>query len=340
MLQLPVLIAEGGQDGPPMTTPAKRRLLVSALAALLGRLLMTLGARHRINSELERRNLELERAGRAKSRLVANLSHELRTPLNAVIGFSELIQTGRSGQVSSAQHEQLGIIRASADHLLRLISEGLDLAQLETGHLQLAPEPTEPSEITRECVRSMAFMAAQHGVEIEFDPAFTGTVALDPTRLRQVILNYLSNALKFAGRDGRVTVAVSREHDRARDRSRDRERDRDRDRDRDGILVEVSDTGPGIAASDQERVFEEFVALGSTGVHGTGLGLAVTKLIVQAQGGRVGVRSRPGAGATFYAWLPVEVKPGDVGPLTSEKIDLSPSPPAATVAPPRPLARR
>ncbi len=338
MLQLAVLLAEGGHDGPLMSTPAKRMLLVSILGALLGRLLMVAEALRRSNSELERRNAELERASRAKGRIVANLSHELRTPLNAVIGFSELIQTGRSGGVSPAQHEQLGIIRASADHLLRLISEVLELAQVEAGQMRLAPEPTEPYEIAFECVRSMAFMAAQQGVEIEFEPVFTGTVTLDPTRLRQVILNYLSNALKFAGRGGRVTVSVTRE--RGSDSDRDPDSDRYRDSDRDGILVEVSDTGPGIAAADHERMFEEFVQLGTAGAPGAGLGLAVTKLIVQAQAGRVGVRSRPGAGATFYAWLPAEVTPGDADPLVSEKVNFSRPHPATTVVDPRPLVRR
>jgi len=337
MLQVPVSLADGGQDGRPMSTPAKRIRLVSTLGVRLGRLISSPALRRR-NSELEHRNAELERTSRAKSRLLADLSHELRTPLNAVTGFSELIQAGRSGEVSPAQHEQLGIIRASADHLLRLISAVLDLAQVEAGQLRLAPEPTEPSEIARECVRSVALMAAQQGVEIAFDPAFSGTVAIDPTRLRQVILNYLSNGLKFAGRGGRVTVSITRGHDA--DRERDGARSRSGSGSGDGILVEVSDTGPGIAAADQERVFQEFVALEPAGVRGTGLGLAVTRLIVQAQGGRVGVRSRPGAGATFYAWLPVEVKRGDTGPLAPGTNDRGRPHPATTVAQPRPLVRR
>jgi signal transduction histidine kinase len=256
---------------------------------LLGRLLLSSTQLRRANLELERRNAEAERATKAKSRFVANMSHELRTPLNAVIGFSELMQAGRSGPVSPSQREQLGIIRSSADHLLTLINEVLDLAQVEAGHLRLAPEPIEPAEIALECVNSMAFMAAQRNVEIEVDPLPIGTVTLDPARLRQVIFNYLSNALKFAGAGSRVTVAVTRG--------------------RDGILVEVTDTGPGITLADQRRVFDEFVQLDSAREGGSGLGLAVTKLIAQAQGGRVGVRSWPDAGCTFYAWLPAAAPP-------------------------------
>ena len=257
-------------------------------AVLLGWLLVSFAQLRRVNRELERRSEEAQRTTEAKSTFVANLSHELRTPLHAVIGFSELLQAGRSGPVSSAQHEQLGIIRGSADHLLTLINEVLDLAQVETGHLRLEPEPIEPAAIVRECIDSTAPLAARHGIEVEFDPVPVGTVRLDPGRLRQIVLNYLSNALKFAGAGRRVTVAVTR--------------------DRAGVLLEVSDTGPGIALVDQERVFEEFVQLDQGCERGTGLGLAVTKRIVQAQGGRVGVRSRPGAGATFYAWLPVDAE--------------------------------
>ena len=238
----------------------------------------------RVNAALAERNREVERATDAKTRFVANMSHELRTPLNAVIGFSELMQAGRTGPLSKRQREFVGIIRASADHLLTLINEVLDLSKIESGHIRLDPEAIDPVLVASECISSMRWLAADRRIRLEFEAAAVGPVSLDPARLRQVILNFLSNAIKFSGAGGRVTLTLARDGDR--------------------LMVAVADTGVGIAPEDQRRIFDEFVQLGASSHAGSGLGLAVTRQIVEAQGGAVSVTSRLGFGSTFYAWLP------------------------------------
>jgi signal transduction histidine kinase len=252
--------------------------------ALLVRLLAGSERLRRMNAALAERNREVERATEAKNRFVAKMSHELRTPLNAVIGFSELMHTGRTGPLSKRQREFLGIIRSSADHLLTLINEVLDLSKIESGHIRLDPEAIDPVVVASECISSVRWLAADRRIRLEFEAAAVGPVSLDPGRLRQVILNFLSNAIKFTGAGGQVTLTVARDEDR--------------------LLVAVADTGVGIAPEDQERIFDEFVQVGGSARTGTGLGLAVSRQIAEAQGGEVSVVSRLGFGSTFSAWLP------------------------------------
>ena len=236
------------------------------------------------NAALELRNDQLRGATEAKSRFVASMAHELRTPLSAVLGFSELMQVGRAGPMNETQTEYLGIVRSSADHLLLLINDALDLATVEAGQLTLRPEAIDPALVARECVEAVRWLADARDVRVAFAAEDRGRVSLDPGRLRQVILNLLSNAIKFSDAGGRVTVRLAREDGR--------------------LTISVSDEGIGIPPADLERVFDEFVQLGDGDHAGSGLGLAVTREIVQAQGGEVGVWSRVGAGSTFTAWLP------------------------------------
>ncbi len=243
------------------------------------------------NRELAQRNRELAAGTEAKSRFVANLSHELRTPLNAVLGFSELLHEGRLGPLAESQREPVGIIHSSAEHLLTLIDEASDLSRIEAGCVRLEPEAIEPWEIVAECARSLRRLAADRAIRVQLDLRPVGAIQLDPARLRQVILNYLANAIKFTPTGGTVTIELEREPEQ--------------------LLVTVSDTGPGISAAERERVFEPFVQLPGADQAGSGLGLAITKLIVEAQGGSVGVRSRPGQGSTFFAALPAPRGPGD-----------------------------
>jgi signal transduction histidine kinase len=274
-----------------------------AAAAAVGFLIWALraaGELTRANAALVQRNRGVERASEAKTRFVANMSHELRTPLNAVIGFTELMHAGRTGPVSMRQREYLGIIRTSADHLLTLINEVLDISKIEKGHMRLDPESIDPVQITRECLHSMRWLAAGRRVRVDFEAGEVGPVSLDPSRLRQVVLNYLSNAIKFTGAGGRVTLTVARDGDL--------------------LLVAVEDTGIGISDEDQGRVFEEFVQVGSSPQSGSGLGLAVTRQIVEAQGGEVGVTSRLGFGSTFYALLPLAAAPAEGAPVRLDRI--------------------
>ena len=231
-----------------------------------------------------RRHDEAERATRSTRRFVAGVTHELRTPLTAVIGFSELLHDGRAGPVNRSQREYLGVVRSSAGHLLTLIDEVLDSASVEAGHIRLDPEPVSPAALAATFLTPLEHVAAQRGVELAYRPEDLGTALLDPARLRQVIVNLLSNAIKFTDAGGRVTLSLARRRER--------------------LLVSVTDTGIGIDDADRGRIFDAFVRLGGRDRAGSGLGLALTRQIVHAQGGDVGVESEAGVGSTFTAWLP------------------------------------
>ncbi len=237
---------------------------------------------------LEQRATELARASAYKSQFLANMSHELRTPLNAIIGFSELMYDGSVPLDAQTTHEYLGDILTSGRHLLQLINDVLDLAKVEAGKLEFQPEPLELSRVVREVLAVLRTTSAKQQVEIttELDPSVDRLV-LDPGRLKQVLYNYISNALKFTPPRGRVTIRASAE-------STDR------------VRIEVQDTGVGIAPDDVGRLFGEFQQTdeGARRQGGTGLGLALTKRLVEAQGGEVGVRSTVGIGSTFFAILP------------------------------------
>jgi signal transduction histidine kinase len=240
-------------------------------------------------AERRRAEADAERANRAKSEFLSAMSHELRTPLNAIIGFTQLMHDGKLGAVTADHRGFLADVLASAHHLLGLINDVLDLVRVEAGKLELRPDEMRVEEVIGEVRDGMRPTAARKRmrIDVEIDPALT-VVTGDPGRLRQVLYNYVSNALKFSPEDTRVTI-------RARPEGDDRWR------------LEVEDQGVGIAAADVDRLFREFEQLdaGSARRHeGTGLGLVLTKRLVEAQGGEVGVRSAPGAGSTFFAVLP------------------------------------
>ena len=272
--------------------PALSFLLLGAFGAaalvcafLLVRLASRSSALAKANVELAARSAEAEQANNAKSQFLATMSHELRTPLNAIIGFADLMHDGRLGPVSEQHRESLGDIRGSARHLLDLINEVLDLARIESGRIMLDIQAIDPVQVVSTAVDSLRSLAAERNLAVTLEAQSLGGVLLDPARLRQVVLNYLSNAIKFTPEGGLVQVRVLREADE--------------------LVLEVIDTGGGIAPEDQERVFGEFEQLHGAAYGGTGLGLAVTKRIIEAQGGIVGVRSTPGYGCTFFARLPV-----------------------------------
>ena len=249
--------------------------------------------------ERRRAEAEADRANQTKSEFLANMSHELRTPLNGVIGFAELMHDGKVGPVSADHKEYLADILTSSRHLLQLINDILDLAKVESGKMEFRPEPIEIAGLVGEVCDILRALAAQKRIEVRVDvDRGLGIVVSDPAKLKQVLYNYLSNALKFTSEEGRVTIRVRGESDT-------------------GFLIEVEDTGTGIRSEDIGRLFEEFQQLDSrTGKKhaGTGLGLALTKRIVEAQGGRVGVRSTPGQGSVFFAVLPRTVRPAQVQP--------------------------
>jgi len=241
------------------------------------------------NSELEDQSRRVQEATRLKSEFLANMSHELRTPLNAIIGFAELMHDGKVGAVPAPHKECLADILTSSRHLLQLINDVLDLSKVEAGKMEFRPERIEVARLIGEVRDILRGLAAKKRIElaVEIDPALD-EVVLDPGKLKQVLYNYLSNALKFTPEGGRVTV-------RARLEPGGRFR------------LEVEDTGVGIRPEDLGRLFVEFQQLDASAskAHaGTGLGLVLTKRIVEAQEGRVGVSSMVGQGSVFHAVLP------------------------------------
>jgi PAS domain S-box-containing protein len=239
--------------------------------------------------ELEEQNKRIQEANRLKSEFVANMSHELRTPLNSVIGFAELMASGKVGPISAAHKEYLGDILTSSKHLLQLINDVLDLAKVESGKIEIRPEAIVPKKIVNEVRDILRGLAGERHtkVDVEIDDSLEELV-LDAAKFKQVLYNYLSNAIKFTPEGGRVRVSVQPTGD-------------------DRVRIDVEDTGIGVRREDLHRLFVEFQQL-DTGTAkryaGTGLGLAVTKRIVEAQGGTVEVRSEVGKGSTFSAILP------------------------------------
>jgi signal transduction histidine kinase/DNA-binding response OmpR family regulator len=242
----------------------------------------------RLFGELERKSVELEAAGRHKSEFLASMSHELRTPLNAVIGFSEVLLERMFGDLNERQDEYLRDIRDSGRHLLELLNDILDLSKVEAGRMQLERSTFAVSDVLEACLAQVRAKAEQKGVVLRRDVAAdVGILETDELRFKQVLLNLLSNAVKFTPAGGTVTTSVTTE--------------------RDAIAVTVTDTGIGIAPQDRDRIFESFQqgARGTARQEGTGLGLTLSKRIVELFGGRMWLDSEEGVGSTFGFTVPL-----------------------------------
>ena len=254
-----------------------------------------------VNDELERivkeRTHELtvardqaEASNRIKDVFLATMSHELRTPLNSIIGFSEIMLGGITGDLTEDQRTQLGIIHKSGQQLLGLISDVLDISKIEAGQVTLRPAPVALRDLLQEQCHVLEHQARERGLEIEFNlPDEPVTVVADAERVRQVLGNLVSNALKYTDH-GRVGVHAEAEASGTHAR------------------ITVWDSGIGIAPADIDRLFQPFQRIAPTSGRsrdGTGLGLAISRRLVEAMGGAIGVHSEPGRGSRFWFTLPL-----------------------------------
>ena len=241
----------------------------------------------RLFREIEEKSRQLEVASRHKSEFLANMSHELRTPLNAIIGFSEMLRERMFGELNDKQEEYLNDIYASGIHLLSLINDILDLSKVEAGRMELELAEFDLPTALESALTLVRERAGRRGITLQMKvDARLGQVRADERKIRQVVLNLLSNALKFTPEGGRIDVGAVPG---------------------DGCVeVSVSDTGIGIAPEDQEQVFEEFRQVGTAAkkVEGTGLGLALCRRFVELHGGRIWVKSQVGVGSTFTFTIP------------------------------------
>jgi len=242
----------------------------------------------RLFREIADKSAQLEAASRHKSEFLANMSHELRTPLNAIIGFSEVLTERMFGELNEKQAEYLKDIHASGQHLLSLINDILDLSKIEAGRMELERSEFDLPNALENALILVRERASRRGIRLGSTiEERLGVISGDERKVKQVLLNLLSNALKFTPEGGRIDVGA---------------------RLQDGFVeVAISDTGVGIAPEDQEAVFEEFRQVGTADkkVEGTGLGLALSRKFIELHGGKIWVKSQLGAGSTFTFTRPV-----------------------------------
>lgn len=236
---------------------------------------------------LAQANSELEQASRLKSEFLATMSHELRTPLNAILGFTDLVRSGATGQISSQTDDYLERVRRNGSVLLELINDVLDLSKIEAGRMTINHDVIAVEPAVREVVANVQSIADAKGLSLKVSTSGHESLALaDARAVRQIVMNLVSNAVKFT-QEGAVDVAIRPSGT--------------------ATLVEVSDTGPGILPADQEAVFEPFRQVGAharTGTGGTGLGLAISVRLARLMGGDITVVSESGRGSCFTLRLP------------------------------------
>jgi signal transduction histidine kinase/CheY-like chemotaxis protein len=271
------------------------------------------------NAALAEKNHQLEESSRLKSEFLSNMSHELRTPLNAIIGFSEMMKDGLAGDMSPSQNTYVGHVFHSGQHLLSLINDILDLSKIEAGKVEIELEPLELDTLLTDSVAMITERATSRQIRLKRQtPQFPGALRADRRRLRQIVDNLLSNALKFTPSGGQISLnasLVDRAHAQTAlpgfaggirmplpDNAF-----------RQFVVISVSDTGIGISPEDAARLFTPFTQISNPltrTIEGTGLGLAMVRRLVELHDGTVAVSSEPGQGSCFSVWLPWREEPG------------------------------
>jgi len=240
--------------------------------------------------ELQEARAVAESASRAKSDFLSSMSHELRTPLNAVLGFAQLLRRDKKEPLSTRHTERVDQILKGGEHLLRLIDDILDLSRIEAGGVSISTEPVGVGEVLAEVRTTLEPMAARQGIQVQIDalPADVPMVSVDRTRFAQILMNFGSNAIKYNRPAGNVTFTVE---------TPGLER----------VRVVVRDTGMGIAAENQDKLFQPFQRAGQeTGpIEGTGIGLVITRRLAELMDGRVGFSSVVGEGSAFWVDVPI-----------------------------------
>lgn len=242
------------------------------------------------NQRLELQNREAERANALKSEFLASMSHELRTPLHTILGFTELLREEIEDSLNEKQKRYIQHVHRDSVHLLELINDILDLSKIESGRLDLRIESVDAAEVAAETAAGMQTAAAAKNISIENTISQPVYVLADRVRLREILTNLMSNAIKFTPGGGWVRMECPREGD-------------------EGVELTVADSGIGIAPEDQQVIFDKFRQVGSTtkGVReGTGLGLSIVKQLVEMHGGVIRVESAPGCGSRFSVTLPAD----------------------------------
>jgi signal transduction histidine kinase/ActR/RegA family two-component response regulator len=237
--------------------------------------------------ELEVANVQIREISRLKSEFLANMSHELRTPLNAILGFSEILKDNLAGDLTAEQqHECLENIHTSGRHLLELVNDVLDLSKIEAGRMELAYDTFRVGSAFKEVHNVIRSLSERNCLDVTVDIVPEDLeVHADKSKFKQVMYNLLSNAIKFTSAGGKVWVrARQNEHD---------------------LVVEVGDTGVGIAAEHQEMIFNEFYQVNNRQSQGTGLGLSLTRRLIQLHGGTISLESEPDHGSVFTFKVPM-----------------------------------
>lgn len=256
-------------------------------------------------AELQAAKEEADNANQAKSLFLSSMSHELRTPLNSILGFSQLLFSDRKNPLIVTQKEHLQKVLKSGNHLLSLIDDVLNLSKIESGSMEISMEPVDSSSVLLDTIELVQEIAKAHHVEILGEGLDGHTLILaDNTRFRQVLMNLLSNAIKYNRPGGTVSLACQKRDDRLR--------------------IIVSDTGSGISSEKCKLLFEPFTRLGAeaSSIEGTGIGLTITKRLVQLMNGHIGYESEVGKGSKFWVDFPI-VRGDEKGNIATSKPKLS-----------------